>query len=64
MNVENFPRVEPSLLTMESELVQRSDLLVVTAQRLCDKWGVFQRPMVLARNAARLRIFCRTLSVE
>src|SRR5205085_614193 len=35
----------------------RCDLLVVTAQRLYDKWQSFQRPMVLARNAADYDFF-------
>jgi GT2 family glycosyltransferase/glycosyltransferase involved in cell wall biosynthesis len=54
---ENFPRVEPALLKMERELVRRCDLLVVTAQRLYDKWQTFRRPTVLARNAADYEFF-------
>lgn len=48
---ENFPGIKPTLLTMESELVQGCDLLVVTAQRLLQKWRRYDRPTVLARNA-------------
>jgi len=49
---ENFPGIKPPLLEMETKLVERCDLLVVTAQRLFDKWRPYQRPMILARNAA------------
>lgn len=49
---ENFPGIKTPLLEMETKLVERCDLLVVTAQRLYDKWLPYQRPMVLARNAA------------
>ncbi|MGE0127984.1 MAG: glycosyltransferase [Blastocatellales bacterium] len=49
---ENFPGIKAPLLDVEKELVGRCDLLVVTAQRLFDKWRHYQRPMVLARNAA------------
>jgi GT2 family glycosyltransferase/glycosyltransferase involved in cell wall biosynthesis len=53
---ENFPGIKPPLLEMEKLLVGRCDLLVVTAQRLFDKWLPYQRPnqrpMILARNAA------------
>ncbi len=46
-----FPGIKPALLEMELKLVQESDLIVVTAQRLFDKWKKYERPMVLARNA-------------
>jgi GT2 family glycosyltransferase/glycosyltransferase involved in cell wall biosynthesis len=49
---ENFPRVQPESLVLEKRLVQSCELLVVTAQRLYEKWQPYQRPMVLARNAA------------
>lgn len=49
---ENFPRVQPESLAMERELVRSSDLLVVTAQRLYDKWQSRQASLLLARNAA------------
>jgi GT2 family glycosyltransferase/glycosyltransferase involved in cell wall biosynthesis len=48
---ESFPNIKPALLAMESKLVEACDLLVVTAQRLYDKWVKCGRPMVLARNA-------------
>lgn len=47
---ENFPGIKPALLAMELRLVRECDLLVVTAQRLYDKWRKYERPMVLARN--------------
>ncbi len=46
-----FPGIKPALLEMELELVRKSDLIVVTAQRLFDKWKKYNRPIVLARNA-------------
>jgi GT2 family glycosyltransferase/glycosyltransferase involved in cell wall biosynthesis len=49
---ENFPVIKPALLELETALVKGCDLLVVTAQRLLDKWRPYQRPMTLARNAA------------
>ena len=48
---ENFPGINRQLLDMEVNLVERCDLLVVTAQRLYDKWQPYHRPAVLARNA-------------
>ncbi len=49
---ENFPGISSPLLDMEIKLVERCDLLVVTAERLFDKWLPFRPPMVLARNGA------------
>lgn len=48
---ENFPQLAAAALATEKELVRCCDLLVVTAQRLYDKWQPYQRPMILARNA-------------
>ncbi len=48
---ENFPGIKAPLLEMEKNLVESCDLLVVTAQRLYQKWLPYQRQMVLARNA-------------
>src|SRR5215468_1243037 len=47
---ENFPGIKPPLPEMEKELVERCGHLVVTAQRLLDKWLSYGRPVVLARN--------------
>ena len=49
---ENFPGMAPAMVEAEQRLVDDCDLLVVTAQRLADKWREKRRPMVLARNAA------------
>ncbi len=54
---ENFPRVRSESLALEKELVQSCDLLVVTAQRLYDKWQTYQRQIVLARNAADYQFY-------
>jgi len=48
---ENFPGIKRHLLDMEARLVGHCDLLVVTSQRLFEKWRKYDRPMVLARNA-------------
>lgn len=52
---ENFPGIKPASLEAEHHLVEACDLLVVTAQRLADKWhwrSEAGKPVVLARNAA------------
>jgi GT2 family glycosyltransferase/glycosyltransferase involved in cell wall biosynthesis len=49
---ENFPGIKPTLLEAEKQLVRECDLLVVTADRLREKWRGYNRPMLLARNAA------------
>jgi GT2 family glycosyltransferase len=49
---ENFPGVKAPLLEAEKSLVESCDLLVVTAQKLYEKWLPYQRQMILARNAA------------
>ncbi len=49
---ENFPGIKPASLEAETRLVERCDLLVVTAQRLVEKWNSRKLPTVLARNAA------------
>ncbi|MEP7340306.1 MAG: glycosyltransferase [Acidobacteriota bacterium] len=54
---ENFPRVLNESLMLEKKLVQSCDLLVVTAQRLYDKWEPYRRPTVLARNAADYQFY-------
>lgn len=58
---ENFPGIKPPLLEMEKLLVERCDFLVVTAQRLFDKWLPYRRPMILARNAADYDFYQRRL---
>jgi GT2 family glycosyltransferase/polysaccharide pyruvyl transferase WcaK-like protein len=54
---ENFPGIERGLLEAEVRLVGACDLLVVTAQRLADKWQKYDRPMVLARNAVDYQFY-------
>ncbi|MEK7832269.1 MAG: glycosyltransferase, partial [Acidobacteriota bacterium] len=49
---ENFPGIKPASLEAETRLVEDCDLLVVTAQRLVEKWSSKSGPTVLARNAA------------
>ncbi|MEO6726407.1 MAG: glycosyltransferase [Blastocatellia bacterium] len=48
---ENFPGIGLPVLNLEKRLVQACDLLVVTAQRLYEKWHDRQHLTVLARNA-------------
>ncbi|MBI3796936.1 MAG: glycosyltransferase [Deltaproteobacteria bacterium] len=56
---ENFPGIKPSLLEMEVRLVRACDLLVVTAQRLYEKWQTDNRPMVLARNGTDYQFYAQ-----
>lgn len=52
---ENFPGIKPTSLEAEHRLVDECDLLVVTAERLAQKWrwrSEAAKPVVLARNAA------------
>ncbi|MBI3649484.1 MAG: glycosyltransferase [Acidobacteria bacterium] len=54
---ENFPGIKQPLLDMEINLVRECDLLVVSAQRLYDKWLAYERPMVLARNGVDVQFY-------
>jgi GT2 family glycosyltransferase/glycosyltransferase involved in cell wall biosynthesis len=45
------------IVDMEDRLVRECDQLVVTAQRLHDKWRHHHRPTVLARNAADFEFY-------
>ncbi len=45
-----FPGMGRAIPRAEQRLVRECDLLLVTAQRLYDKWLGLNRPMVLARN--------------
>lgn len=45
-----FPGMGRAIPKAEQRLVRECDLLVVTAQRLYDKWRGLNRPLVLARN--------------
>lgn len=48
---ESFPGIKKPLLEAERKLVKECDLLVVTAQRLYEKWQGHNDRIVLARNA-------------
>ena len=54
---DNFPGIKRPVVAMELRLVQACDLLVVTAQRLFEKWQSYGRPLTLARNAADYDFF-------
>ena len=56
---QSFQGVHPSIPQAEQTLVQQSDLVVVTAQRLYEKWSPAGRPMVLARNAVDIEFYER-----
>lgn len=56
---ENFPGVKRDILDMEQRLVLDCDLLVVTAQRLWEKWEPYGRTMVLARNGVDVEFYDR-----
>ncbi len=47
-----FPGISPALLAQEERLAPVADLVVVTGQRLLDKWATVNPRTVLARNAA------------
>ena len=49
-NGKIFPAMSNTLVKMEPRVVQECDLLVVSAEKLYDKWRSRNRPMVLARN--------------
>ncbi len=52
-----FPGMGRAIPKAEQRLVRECDLLVVTAQRLYDKWRGLDRPLVLARNAVDYEFF-------
>jgi hypothetical protein len=54
---KNFPGIKSDILDMEQLLVQDCDLLVVSAQRLWEKWEPYERAMVLARNGVDLDFY-------
>lgn len=54
---QNFPGIKSDILDMEQRLVQDCDLLVVTAQRLWEKWDPCERAMVLARNGVDIDFY-------
>ena len=52
-----FPGMGREVTRAEQRLVRECDLLVVTAQRLYDKWKDSGRPVVLARNGVDLEFY-------
>lgn len=56
-----FPGMGWAITQAEGKLVRQCDLLVVTAQRLYDKWRNLNRPMVLARNAVDYEFYSKRL---
>src|SRR5688572_20076186 len=52
-----FPGMGREVLRAEQKLVRECDLLVVTAQRLYDKWRHLGRSLVLARNGVDLEFY-------
>ncbi len=55
----NFPGIGRRLLEKEKQLARDCDLLVVTSQKLFDKWSKDQYRIVLARNAADYDFYLR-----
>lgn len=56
---ENFPQLNPAALGLEKQLVKSCDLVVVTAQRLYDKWQPDNSAILLARNATDFDFYAR-----
>ncbi len=52
-----FPGMGRAIPKAEQRLVRECDLLVVTAQRLYDKWRGLNRPLVLARNGVDYKFY-------
>jgi polysaccharide pyruvyl transferase CsaB len=52
-----FGWMPDAMLDRERELVQKADVVVVTAQKLWDKWSALNPHTVLARNAADIAHF-------
>ena len=56
---DGFPGMGPEITRAEQRLVRGCDLLVVTAQRLYDKWVGLGRPIVLGRNAVDYEFYMK-----
>jgi GT2 family glycosyltransferase/glycosyltransferase involved in cell wall biosynthesis len=54
---EDFPRIARSVVQQERELVARADLVVVSSERLRQKWSEPAHDLELARNAAAFEFF-------
>lgn len=59
---ESFPGIKPAILETERTLVEKSDLLLVSAARLFEKWSSRKGPKLLARNAADYEFYASTLA--
>ena len=56
---ENFPGISPGIVAAEEVLVRDCDLLVVTAQRLVEKWQARGRESLLVRNGVDVEFYRR-----
>lgn len=54
-----FPGVAESVVDEEADLARSADAVVVSAQRLLEKFSALDRPAVLARNAADFERFAQ-----
>ncbi len=56
---QTFQGIHPAIPAAELPLVQQCDLVVVTAQRLLEKWSPAGRPTLLVRNAVDVDFYER-----
>lgn len=49
---EDFPKIKQPLVDIEPMLVKQSNLVIVTAKTLYEKWQPYNQAILLARNAA------------
>ncbi len=56
---QTFPGMDPQVASSEEQLVSGADLLIVSAQRLWNKWSSFNPNTVLARNGSDFAHFFR-----
>jgi len=61
---DTFPLIKQSIVEAENRLVDECDLLVVTAQRLFEKWKENKKSITLARNAVDYDFFNNHLQVN
>lgn len=55
-----FPGMKEAMLTEERQLVKAADLLIVSGQRLWEKWASQNRNTVLARNGTNFEHFANS----
>ena len=58
---ENMPLLKPEVIAAERRLVRQADLVVVTAQKLMDKWKDSSKNIILARNGVDYDFYRRNL---